>query len=1247
MSLKDIEIGIKKIKEILLTDIEKQMKLLGISNEKIYISEEISHLLNVNSKYKRNQILNVLANECENNEVLLNDKKVRGKVLNTFVRECAFSLINKLCAIRLLEERNIISPTIKKFKEYGDKSEVQKNLGHIAYSLFENDTYNGLKESIEATLRELSFQIKVLFEMNDEHSLIFPEHRTLKDVIKVLIDEIPQEDWNRDDFVGWMYQYFVEDEKEQIEQANTPEELAAKTQVYTYDWIVKYIVDYTIDSYCEQLKLNPELKKSVEEIKLIDPACGSGSFLVYAFDKFYKLYKEEGIVLEENIPNYIISKNVYGLDIDERAIQLAALNLYIKVKTSNRDAIIDKFNLICTNSRIREEVNIEKHLNTINMNSKVRDIVKKIIRESFQYIHRNNLLGSLMKIEDIVNPLIDEFTEGKRRYSKREIQAKREKILLEKEQLSLFPAEKEQLSLDDIEFETREEFVDYLRATILNCVEYIVYKINKDNDINSRMFAKDLDRGSNFINASIQKYEIVVGNPPYLYQRKMGDSLKKLLYSIYPDVNRDIYAAFILRMNLLNTEDGYCGVLTPDTYTTLGVYIYLRKWILANRSLVKYVQLGKSIFKSVNVSVGISIIKNCLKETNISFSEGKDNEDELLINSENTIDKNKILSIQSLPFNYDTVSGLYEVYENSKNLEPYYGEVKNGIQTGDNYNRVLMRWEVPLKTLGERWILYAKGGGFNRYLGRPDYVIDWSTEAREYYEKSPHARIRDKKYHFRFGITYSDITSNNLFSARILSDNHLFDVTGSSIFLSNLSLKVLLGLINSKFMNYILSLINPTVHFQISDIKKIPICDNMDLSENNDISKFCNYILFLKLQNYKNDVLSEVFEDDGISTLISSKDKAKRIYIINLCNIFFNNKANNEILLEECQYIVDELVYKVYGVKLKEITKIEEQFGISQIKYPIFKDFFYMPLHPSKIDSNDVEPIRTDKESIESIISDCQHSIKSINNYYKHGLVYEDELYAEPNYVDLNDVELSGFIEKIKALADVKGNSIFNISSELKIHPRSILAVMNKYSIYLKDDLINNCKRYLQTVARKAFEEDNDGIVLLADVLNTIHDELNNVFGDIATSIETEIVNIIGMDIEKWLRDEYACDYINNTGYDKKKDKYGEIKNPWEPLVWKGQTQKKYFTVFVWRYKITPDTELKIRSQYLEDEIDNLKSRIRDIDGQLIGFEGNARNRLEKERDELLNKVDDMRNYHSWISENGIKLRGMWFNWEK
>lgn len=1227
MSLKDIDIGIKKIKSMLISDLERQLKLLGIGYDKIYTHEEINDVFDINRKYKRRQVLDVLINECEESEIglLLSDAKIREKNIRKFIRECAFDLLNKICAIRLLEERNMIAPTIKKFKEYGNKSEVQKNLGQVSYSLLDRDPYDGLRYAIESTLRELSTQIKVLFEVNSEHSLLFPDPKTLKEIINVLLDEIPEEDWKRDDFIGWTYQYFVEDEKEEIEQADTPEEIAAKTQVYTYDWIVKYIVDNTLGAYWNEIKSGERPKQSVETIKLIDPSCGSGSFLVYAFDKFYEIYKEEGKVSEEDIPNFIISKNLYGLDIDERAVQLSALNLYIKAKKRNRNIQIDKFNIICTDSRIKQEVNIDKYLLSLSLDPKLREVIKNIVHQAFNYMKENNILGSLMKIEEVVTPIIDDYIDGRRRLSIREVQAKKERLKANAEQMSLFSPEIEQLSLDTIDeiryFESREEFVDYLRQKILDCVDYVVTKINKDNDINSRMFAKDLNRGSNFIGAVMQKYEIVVGNPPYLGNRKMGKTLRDVIQSQLSDTKYDLYVSFMKLYYDLANKESYIGIITPDTFLSIATLESLRSFILENTFIKTIVHLGKNTFKeAVNVCIVIQVnSKDKSDDTKFIDLQNEEKKEIFLleknkISPENIhyVNKEIIIRLPQKKFIYWVSNNIYDIFINSKTIHPYHGVAKQGLITGDNNRFIYMRWEVPEKLHNVKWFPVTKGGGYNKYFGRMDFLINWANngeELKKFAQKKYGTITRTivgMEHFFKEGITYSLITSENRFSARYLPKGWIFTNAGSCIFPNNYSEQYyLLSLVNSKVANYLLYCLNPTVNFEIGDINLLPVVDVSD----EDKIKCTNFVMKI-IENKKKlykcyDVLSELYEADScIKEIYSMYKEGMSFYEVYKC--IFIKKSELEIQNEEYSFILDEYLFNLYKISLEDKKRILDKFGVSPISYILINGQF-------------IEPDQTELKQL---------------------------YFGNKKITNISESDLKKLVTKINKLCKKNNMNIFNIAEEEKIHPRSVVAIMNKYNIHTDIEIKDYTKRFLQSLARKAFDKDNDGIVLLPEMLDRIHDEISIIFKERASSIETEINNIIGKDIEKWLRDEFAIDYVNNTGYDKKTDKYKEIKNPWEPLIWKGQSPKKNFTVFVWRYKITPDTELKIRSQYLENEIESYKMRIKDIDSKLVTADEKEKKILEKERDEILSMVDDLNDYHKWIKENGIKIRGMWFNLE-
>lgn len=1242
MSLKDIDIGIKKIKSMLISDLERQLKLLGIGYDKIYTHEEINDVFDINRKYKRKQVLDVLINECEESEIglLLSDAKIREKNIRKFIRECAFDLLNKICAIRLLEERNMIAPTIKKFKEYGNKSEVQKNLGQVSYSLLDRDPYDGLRYAIESTLRELSTQIKVLFEVNSEHSLLFPDPKTLKDIINILLDEIPEEDWRRDDFIGWTYQYFVEDEKEEIEQADTPEEIAAKTQVYTYDWIVKYIVDNTLGAYWNEIESGERPKQSVETIKLVDPSCGSGSFLVYAFDKFYEIYKEEGKVSEEDIPNFIISKNLYGLDIDERAVQLSALNLYIKAKERNRNIQIEKFNIICTDSRIKQDVNIDKYLSSIYMDPEIRVVIKNIVKQAFIYMKENNILGSLMKIEEVINPIIDEYIRGKRRPSDRERQAKSKKNIKNGEQITLVPPEIEQFSLDSIykiNYESREEFVDYLRQKILDCVDYVVTKINKDNDINSRIFAKDLDRGSHFIGAMMQKYEIVVGNPPYLTNRKMGQNLKKLVDDKYPDSKYDLYSAFVECCLTKLVNKGYFGNIIPDTFLCLSSFSKFRYALLKRYSLKKLIHLGQ-VFKGYPTEVLVKIVRNEMNDKNkcmfINLKESRDKENAIRDidqhESKNYLQKD-FLKIDDYMFMYWLSPNMLETFANFEKLEPSFAVVRQGLSTGDNNRFVLHRWEVKQDLIGVKWYLFAKGGGSNKYYDEHKYIIFWENDgekikslAKQKYGSETRT-IKNQNFYLRRGISFSSI-GGKVLSLRYMPANWIFADKGSCIFVNDEdNLLYVLGLLNTKVMSYFAYSINPTVSFQVGDLKRVPI----KLSSYKEWVSINTFIIIcLKKFLYKFNILSDLYETDLISKAIEENEEKEKLIDYVKDSIF--DIYLLYITIEELEYLNNEMAAEILNLNCKDKEEISTRYQKSCIESSIIKDFFidtYLEML-KYINKEDILEFNIDKSLLLNI---ADKSISKLKSLYKNiNLVNKEQ----------------PLIDNVKSACTKKDADIISIAKELSIHPRSVLSVMQKNDIYIKEDIIETIKRYLQTLARKAFDDDNDGIVLLAEMLDRIHDELSNTFKDRASSIETEINNIIGKDIEKWLRDEFAIDYVNNTGYDKKTDKYKEIKNPWEPLIWKGQSPKKNFTVFVWRYKITPDTELKIRSQYLENEIESYKMRIKDIDSKLVTADEKEKKILEKERDEILSIVDDLNDYHKWIKENGIKIRGMWFNLE-
>ena len=248
------------------------------------------------------------------------------------MKEVSFTYLNRLAALRALEVRKIIPEVLVRQKKYGDKSLGHRNWSEVVGELCIGEPDEGMTTFLNCIFDEISEEVKILFDTADEYSLLFPSYAVLTDVIQLLVQGIDEELWKEDEIIGWIYQHFNEKEKDAIFEKLFSEnkkiagkDIAVVTQLFTPKWVVEWIVKNSLDLKWQEIKDGKKPKKLVSEIKLLDPACGSGHFLLQAFDHFAKMYEEEGIVPYSDIPLAILKNNLYGIDVDLRAIQLSAL----------------------------------------------------------------------------------------------------------------------------------------------------------------------------------------------------------------------------------------------------------------------------------------------------------------------------------------------------------------------------------------------------------------------------------------------------------------------------------------------------------------------------------------------------------------------------------------------------------------------------------------------------------------------------------------------------------------------------------------------------------------------------------------------------------------------------------------------------------------------------------------------------------------------------------------------------------
>ena len=631
-----------------------------------------------------------------------------------------------------------------------------------------------------------------------------------EDVVRQLIDTIPEEDFTKQvEIIGWLYQYYISEKKNQVININKSnikkEDIPAATQLFTTDWIVKYMVDNSLGRYWIERNPNSSLKKyleyylgeaqqdeetqrkldeirseniSVEELTFFDPCMGSGHILVYAFDVFFEIYKELGY-LERDIPELILKNNIFGLDIDDRAYQLAYFAVLMKARKYDRKIL---------------QKGIVPNVYAIQESGNITDSIIEFIQK-----HDEKIVNDVIYLKEI-------FESGKEFGSL--IQVKN--IDFDRLRTSL------------------NEIIDNSKSTL--------------TDINiTNIISNDLMALINQAELLSKKYSAVVTNPPYM--NKFEKNLKDFAKKYYKDYSKDLFSMFIYRNFDFCKKYGYNALMTPFVWMFIKNYENLRKFIINNKSISSLIQLEYSAFSEATVPICTFVLSNFDENyagTYLKLSEftgGMDVQKEKvlqIINGDEILnDKNKFITNQS---NFDKIPGTPIAYWTSNNfintfekgfsieeISDFTGS-QNITANNDKYLRFI--WEIDKNKINKKWRKYAKGGNFKKYYGNIELVVDWSDEARNFYKTNKTSNLLDSNLWYKEGITYTAISSKGT-GFRYLPKDCIFDKGGPSI----VNIKYLyycLGFLNSKLIKFYLNLLNPTINIQTKDIKALPLIIDED-----------------------------------------------------------------------------------------------------------------------------------------------------------------------------------------------------------------------------------------------------------------------------------------------------------------------------------------------------------------------------------------------------------------------------------
>ncbi len=813
----------------MIEDITQKAYEIGITEK------EIARAVNVSSDAVQVNGRLLQKHEVKQREALI--ARIREKGFKEVIEEVAYTWFNRIIAIRFMEVNGYLPTGVRVLSSMEEGKAVPDivtnalyvDLGQdidIVHQYLDNHDDEGLfRYLFIKQCNKLTEILPFLFEkINDYTELLLPNNLLAEgSVIRRLVSDIKEEDFkDQVEIIGWLYQYYISEKKDQVFEALrknikiTKENIPAATQLFTPDWIVKYMVENSLGRlwleghpdeelkskwkyYLEEAEQEPEVEKQLaqireeyknikpEDIKVLDPCMGSGHILVYAFDVLFEIYKSAGYS-EREIPKLILKNNLYGLDIDDRAAQLAYFAVMMKARSKSRRIF----------SQIRDE-NIDLNLCAIQESN-------GISKEALEYF----LKGTDKKLKADVEYLVEVFKDAKEYGS-----------ILEVKPVDFDAIEKR---LEEFKNETGDLYEYQYRNVILEKIPALVKQ--------ARIMS--------------QKYDVVVTNPPYMGNKGINSKLKNYISEKFRDVKSDLFAVFIVRNFSYAKQYGHLGYMTPFVWMFISSYEKLREIIIKSKSITSLVQLEYSGFEEATVPICTFTVRNAYipaKGEYIRLSEFRGAELQPIKTLEAAQNRNVPYRYSVSPHNFEKIPGMPIAYWVSEKFINCFikgkplGEItepRQGLSTADN-NRFLRLWhEVSELKIGLgyknstealqsglKWFPYNKGGLFRKWYGNNEYIINWENDGEEIrnYKKSA---IRNVQFYFKKGITWSLVTSST-FSARCLEYGFIFDAAGPSIFPREKDIYYLTTLLNSKVTMEFMKILNPTLNFPEGTIAKLPV----------------------------------------------------------------------------------------------------------------------------------------------------------------------------------------------------------------------------------------------------------------------------------------------------------------------------------------------------------------------------------------------------------------------------------------
>lgn len=1109
------------------------------------------------------------------------------------IEEVAYTWFNRLIAIRFMEVNDYLPSHIRVLSSESGKLEPDLVTtpfdAELPFTAEEEAQIFQLKQDnkLDEVFRILFLKqcnalneiLPALFEKTKNYTELLLSLSVIDQdgVVYHLIHDIPEDDFNIErggqvEIIGWLYQYYNTEPKAAAFAKNgkiTKEEIPAVTQLFTPDWIVRYMVENSLGRlwveghpecglkenwkyYLEEAQQEPEVQAKLaeirkeyaalnpEDIKLIDPCMGSGHILVYAFDVLMQIYESAGYS-QRDAAKSILENNIYGLDIDDRAYQLAYFAVMMKARQYNR--------------RILNGEN-SCHVYAIQESNSVNRAHLKYFGAGMDDIEKN---AAKMQLEGLLDTLTDA-----------------------KEYGSI-------LNVESYNWDLLRRFV---------AAEDTAGQISMDS-VGVEDTAEQLNRLIDIGETMARKYWVTCTNPPYAGTSNLSANVNNFVKKNYPDSKADLFAVFIERCRQMTVNNGFQAMITQHSWMFLSSFEKLREKMMLTET-VNMAHLGARAFEEIGGEVvQTTAFVRCAnhvegyKGTYCRLIEptSQQGKEDMFLAEENryTVNQDDFAKIPGAPVAYWVSQSVINAFKQAKPLGEQY-DSRSGLQTNDNTRFLRMWQEVNINRTsiskvsdGSKWYPHLKGGPYRRWYGNYDYVVNWENNGEEILQLAtklygtPTRTAKSIEKYFLPGFTWSDV-STGLFSIRKTFSGCIFDTTAPTISTKNNNgtpSNELLGFLNTKVAQKMLSLLAPTIHYNCGSIALMPVY----------------YINNSTVKNMVDECVSMSKEDwDSFET--SWDFKVHPLVKLKMAGAYAWGDDEPAMRIESSYKAWEETCEG----RFQKLKANEEELN------RIFIDIYGLQdeLTP-EVEEKDVTVRKADlQRDIKSLLSYAVGCMFGRYSTYKDGLLFAGEPYSLQAFVDKMN-ERPGTISA-EELERAYRNEGIVVDEMFFPDADNVIPITDEE--YLDDDIVSRLCAWLKAVYG-------------ADTLEANLDYIAKALGNKGSTSREIIRNYF---LNDFFKDH--CQTYSVTGSGKR------------PIYWLFDSGKQNgFKALVYLHRYTPDTIGNLRIDYLHKMQRVYESEINRMQ-DMMDHSGNAREvaAASKRKDKLAKQLKECREYDEKIS---------------